>query len=289
MKCEICNQGPPLGPTIHRVNKPGEMPARWRCDGCLTAEQKAAIDPEVKDIVSAIETDRRPTIEELERMLASGEPLKIQLQPDGSIRAVRPVTAAIAECAGMADMIDALASHATEDDHKSGEYGNWRHDSEILRMAARILKRYSEPPSPKPPLDEGCAEALQLQIPCAKASEDACAGHVSWDHTPPPGVCYQTHKFSFLDAVEIASNMLRTDYAIQPERLVVGRDARCVIITLPMFISAEPVREGTYTRLGVVGRRAVLLDDRPCFDSEALLVGSSKEVKITLIGCPHAV
>ena len=30
----------------------------------------------------------RPTIEELERMLASGEPLKIALQPDGSIRAV---------------------------------------------------------------------------------------------------------------------------------------------------------------------------------------------------------
>jgi len=30
----------------------------------------------------------RPTIEELERILASGERLKIALQPDGSIRAV---------------------------------------------------------------------------------------------------------------------------------------------------------------------------------------------------------
>jgi len=87
----------------------------------------------------------RPTIEELERMLASGEPLKIQLQPDGSLKAVRPVVCAITECDGMAAMIDMLAAHASEDDHKSGEYGNWCHDSEILRMAARILKRYSEP------------------------------------------------------------------------------------------------------------------------------------------------
>lgn len=91
----------------------------------------------------------RPTIEELERMLASGEPLKIQLQPDGSIKAVRPVVCAITECEGMAAMIDMLAAHGSEDDHKSGEYGNWCHDSEILRMAARILKRYSEPPNGK--------------------------------------------------------------------------------------------------------------------------------------------
>jgi hypothetical protein len=36
-----------------------------------------------------------PTIEELERMLASGEPLKIALQPDGSIRAVPDTTAEV--------------------------------------------------------------------------------------------------------------------------------------------------------------------------------------------------
>jgi len=87
--------------------------------------------------------ERRPTIEELERMLASGEPLKIQLQPDGSIKAVRSVVAAIDECTGMAVMINTLAERATEDDHKSGEYGNWCHDSEILWTAVRILNRYS--------------------------------------------------------------------------------------------------------------------------------------------------
>lgn len=35
----------------------------------------------------------RPTIEELERMLASNEPLDIEVQPDGSIRAVLQGTA----------------------------------------------------------------------------------------------------------------------------------------------------------------------------------------------------
>ena len=34
-----------------------------------------------------------PTIEELERILASGEPLDIEIQPDGSIRAVPKGTA----------------------------------------------------------------------------------------------------------------------------------------------------------------------------------------------------
>lgn len=35
----------------------------------------------------------RPTIEELERMLASGEELDIEIQPDGSIRSVPKGTA----------------------------------------------------------------------------------------------------------------------------------------------------------------------------------------------------
>lgn len=39
------------------------------------------------------EPNQRPTIEELERMLASNEPLDIEIQPDGSIRAVPEGTA----------------------------------------------------------------------------------------------------------------------------------------------------------------------------------------------------
>jgi len=36
---------------------------------------------------------QRPTIEELERLLASNEPLDIEIQPDGSIRSVPHGTA----------------------------------------------------------------------------------------------------------------------------------------------------------------------------------------------------
>lgn len=35
----------------------------------------------------------KPTIEELERMLASNEPIDIEIQPDGSVRAVPKGTA----------------------------------------------------------------------------------------------------------------------------------------------------------------------------------------------------
>lgn len=50
------------------------------------------------------------------------------------------------ECDGLACMFDVLAGRATSDDERSGKYGNWLHDSEILRMAARILRRSVEQP-----------------------------------------------------------------------------------------------------------------------------------------------
>lgn len=37
--------------------------------------------------------NERPTIEELEKMLASNDPLDIEIQPDGSVRAVPDGTA----------------------------------------------------------------------------------------------------------------------------------------------------------------------------------------------------
>lgn len=68
-KCEICGKGPPDHPiAVYRVNKPGEIPARWRCAAHLTAEQNAALDPEVVAITEIIahssqvnkEHDREP-------------------------------------------------------------------------------------------------------------------------------------------------------------------------------------------------------------------------------------
>lgn len=55
MKCEICNEGPPSGPAIYRVNKPGDMPARWRCEKHIASEQSEMVDPEVRSIVGIIE------------------------------------------------------------------------------------------------------------------------------------------------------------------------------------------------------------------------------------------
>lgn len=54
MKCEICKQGPPKGPAIYRVNKPGEMPARWRCEKHLTPEQATSVDLQVRELVEII-------------------------------------------------------------------------------------------------------------------------------------------------------------------------------------------------------------------------------------------
>lgn len=60
MKCEICNDGPPTGPAVYRVNKPGELPAVWRCEKHLTPQQSSTLDEEVVDVTRAIEESRKP-------------------------------------------------------------------------------------------------------------------------------------------------------------------------------------------------------------------------------------
>jgi hypothetical protein len=60
--------------------------------------QDATPKPEAKPdcapvTCSAAVEKPKPTIEELERILASGEPLDIEIQPDGSIKAVPKGTA----------------------------------------------------------------------------------------------------------------------------------------------------------------------------------------------------
>lgn len=56
MKCEVCNQGPPNGPTVYRVNEPGEMPGIWRCRNHVTEEQLSLFDKELKEIVGLLES-----------------------------------------------------------------------------------------------------------------------------------------------------------------------------------------------------------------------------------------
>lgn len=50
------------------------------------------------------------------------------------------LTAAL-QCEGLAVMLDIRAGRASEADHQSGQYGDWCHDSEVLRLAALILRR----------------------------------------------------------------------------------------------------------------------------------------------------
>lgn len=60
MKCEVCNiRCPEDGATMYRVNPLGELPAVWRCWEHLSAEQRAAVDPESKEIISILEDDAR--------------------------------------------------------------------------------------------------------------------------------------------------------------------------------------------------------------------------------------
>jgi hypothetical protein len=56
-ECEICKQKPPEV-CVFRANKPGEMPARWRCREHLTEPQIEAVGEDVFGIVNAIEEDK---------------------------------------------------------------------------------------------------------------------------------------------------------------------------------------------------------------------------------------
>lgn len=54
MKCEICERGTADGVTLCRVNEKG-VPGIWRCWDDMTAQQRADTDPEIMEIIEAIE------------------------------------------------------------------------------------------------------------------------------------------------------------------------------------------------------------------------------------------
>lgn len=55
MKCEICGKGPLVDMvTLWRVNEKGG-PGIWRCTEHLSAEQRAARDPETVKLADVIE------------------------------------------------------------------------------------------------------------------------------------------------------------------------------------------------------------------------------------------
>jgi hypothetical protein len=89
---------------------------------------------------------------------------------------------------------------------------------------------------------------------------------LEWNPTPPAGLSFQTHKFSLLDVVELASMKLETDYTAQREMIITGQKGRVILATLP-HIALDPGVDGLlikteegYALIGTIGRRRVLFD-----------------------------
>jgi len=72
----------------------------------------------------------------------------------------------------------------------------------------------------------------------------AQAGTVSWDATPPSAVNYQTHKFSFIDAIVTASNLiLGATNMVSGNWIILGLQAATVVQTLPQFQAKGNLQE----------------------------------------------
>jgi len=83
-------------------------------------------------------------------------------------------------------------------------------------------------------------------------------GLVTWDATPPAGVCYQTHKFSILDAFQTGFAFLRT--RLTDEWILLGPVAVSVVRTLPQLVEDEPEVRGRCILFGRIGRMKVYAD-----------------------------
>ncbi len=93
---------------------------------------------------------------------------RLHVPPFG--KPVTPMEVAITQCGGMAAMIDVWAGRATEQHHQNGQYGKWCYDSEVLRLAAHLLKRYTESKT-SPSWTTACGDC----DPCLGGRPDQCA------------------------------------------------------------------------------------------------------------------
>lgn len=87
-------------------------------------------------------------------------------------------------------------------------------------------------------------------------------GFVAWDTMPPAGIAQMTHNLTLMDAFEMASRFLMTDYTLEREHILCGPLGRCYIFTLPRFVP-EPVNgvyqfeEGKGIKMGRIFHRVV--------------------------------
>lgn len=101
----------------------------------------------------------------------------------------------------------------------------------------------------------------------------ADAGFVVWDALAPAGVNYQTHKFSFVDAIETASNFIfgATNMATG-NWLLTGLQGATVVATLPHFVARNNrTQMQGITYIGDLGNKKVFAD--PHYPTNEWLVG----------------
>jgi hypothetical protein len=124
-------------------------------------------------------------------------------------------------------------------------------------------------------------------------------GIVTWNTLAPPGVGSAAHKFSFIDAVEMASRFLETHYIKDQETLILGRNVLLIVRTLPnLYLSPAPegkmmavydgplLADAAKGELGVVGKfldRLVLWSGEEEMANTAKLVNSTSEVLLELV------
>jgi len=109
----------------------------------------------------------------------------------------------------------------------------------------------------------------------------ADAGFVQWDATPPANVNYQTHKFSFIDALETASNFIfGATNMVAGNWCVTGLQGATVIVTLPQFVSKNNrTQMQGITYLGDLGNKKIFAD--PHYPTNEFLVGHKGDQFLT--------
>ena len=110
---------------------------------------------------------------------------------------------------------------------------------------------------------------------------------IEWNSAPPKGMSFQTHKFSLLDVIEIASMELGTDYTAQHETIVTGQKGRVILATLPHTVldlgeNGLLASEDGKAVLGKVGNRRILFDKSRDMFGKVVLNNGTDEVCIVI-------
>lgn len=109
----------------------------------------------------------------------------------------------------------------------------------------------------------------------------ADAGFVIWDAIAPSGVSYQTHKFSFVDAIETSANFIfgATNMATG-NWILTGLQGATVIATLPHFVARNNrTNMQGITYIGDLGNKRVYAD--PHFPNNEFIVGHKGDQFLT--------